>query len=153
MNSRDRSTGAPFLDFPPSFRRLPGAPSGSCAAVFCGTVNEQLAHVSPWERPYGYLFISCVVSLRRRLGRRSVSGAFRSPSTAVLALESVGGKVKAVSFRRRRGAVGWVWSSSSRSTSVVYDSVEVLLSRRVGGALHMAHSSGKTCVQRTDLGP
>ncbi len=64
------------------------------------------------------------------------------------------GKVKLVSVLRIRGVVWSLWLESKDEswTWVVKDSEEQGRSGGEGGR-HKAHSNGRTCVQRTDLGP
>lgn len=78
-----------------------------------------------------------------------------SESTVVEAPEKSVGRVKFVSVLRSVGGIRNSWDDSREESliSVLRDSMEEDPSEGGDGGRQRSHSSGRTCVQRTDLGP
>lgn len=78
-----------------------------------------------------------------------------SESTVVEAPEKSVGRVRLVLvFRKRGGVLRGGWDSKEESWICVVRESEEWVARNGGeGGRHKAHSKGRTCVQRTDLGP
>jgi hypothetical protein len=78
-----------------------------------------------------------------------------SESTVVEAPEKSVGRVRLVSvFRKRGGVFKGGWDSRDVSWIWVVSESDDSLARKGGeGGRHKAHSNGRTCVHRTDLGP